>query len=249
MMGVEAVPAQAMSEGEGARVNRLFPTNRVRHYDPFVLLDEFVVAPGAGFPPHRHRGFEAVTYMLEGTFRHADDAGNDMLVPPGGVQRFTAGSGIEHSEMPGTPDSIHGLQLWVNLPRKLKKIEPSYQLIKPDELPKRETLDGARISTVSGEGSPLSLHTPVVYLDVTLSMSAGWEPPALDGKRGLVYVFQGTAVLEDHLLNKGEGFFFEQAGNERLPRISAAGTGQVRLVLIAGEPLGEPIRQRGPYVD
>jgi hypothetical protein len=249
MISIEAVPAETMREGEGARVNRLFPTGRVRHHDPFVLLDEFFVQPGTGFPSHRHRGFEAVTYMLEGTFRHEDDAGNDMQVPPGGVQRFTAGRGIEHSEMPGTGEPIHGLQLWVNLPRSLKKSEPSYQLIQPEELPEKETDEGARVRIVAGADSPLTLHTPVVYLDVTLPATTGWEPPVLDGKRGLVYVFEGTAVLGDHLLSQGEGFFFEQVGNERLTRVSAPGKGRARLVLIAGDPIGEPIRQRGPYVD
>ncbi len=139
------VLAVGTMEGRGARVQRVFPTQLTGYQDPFVLLDDFAVAEPAGFPDHPHRGFEAFTYMIEGGFHHKDNLGNDSVVETGGTQRFTAGKGARHSEMPGSGGVNRGLQLWINLPRSLKKMEPEYEPIHGDDIP--ENGDGKGLVT------------------------------------------------------------------------------------------------------
>ena len=119
--------ARWTKEGRGATVRRIFPGPDIRHLDPFVLLDDFGVRRPAGFPMHPHRGFEAFTYMIEGAFFHKDNLGNESEIFAGGTQRFTSGKGAWHSEMPSTDGRNRGLQLWVNLPRRLKPMPPDYE--------------------------------------------------------------------------------------------------------------------------
>lgn len=236
------VEAVAMSEGAGARVRRVFPTQHMRHIDPFVLLDEFTVTPPAAFPEHPHGGFEAVTYMLDGAFRHKDDIGNDETVSAGGVQRFTAGKRIVHAELPGSEETSHGLQLWVNLPRKLKGIEPDYQAVPADEIPERR--EGAvRVRTVVEEGSPVALHTAMRYLDVALEPEAIFADQIPLPWNGLIYVLEGRVELGDAAVDRGNAVIFERGGDLRVTSAEAS-----RFELIAGEPHGEPIRQRGSFV-
>lgn len=237
------VKAIAMSEGAGAEVRRLFPTRRQQHVDPFVLFDEFTVNPTAGFPDHPHGGFEAVTYMLEGAFRHRDDLGNDRMVSAGGVQRFTAGRRIVHAELPGSEETSHGLQLWVNLPQRLKKLEPDYQPVPSDEIPQREE-DGVRVRTVVGEGSPVALHTDVRYADVTVESEGVFTDEIPDDWNGLIYVLDGEVNLGDVIVGREKAAIFRGGGE-----IRATATGAARFLVIAGAPHGEPIRQRGSFVE
>ncbi|MFP3871741.1 MAG: pirin family protein [Candidatus Natronoplasma sp.] len=172
-------------EGAGAEVRRIFPSTSLDHLDPFVLLDEFFVDADKGFPMHRHAGFEAVTYILEGSFRHKDDIGNDSVVGEGGVQKFTAGKGIKHSEMPVGEKGAHGFQLWVNLPKEKKEIEPNYQKVEAKKIP--ETKDGTTIiRTIIGEGSPVKIETPVVYQDVILEKGCFRSIDLLQNFQGLL---------------------------------------------------------------
>jgi redox-sensitive bicupin YhaK (pirin superfamily) len=137
------------------------------HFDPFVLLDEFSIRPPAGFPDHPHGGVEAITYMLEGGFHHRDNIGNDRVIMAGGIQKFTAGKGPVHAELPGT-DGLNGdLQLWTRLPKKLQNVEPEYQQVEPAAVPEK-SLDGNRIRIIAGEGSPVKLYGKITYLDVRL---------------------------------------------------------------------------------
>jgi hypothetical protein len=242
------VEAVEMAEGAGATVRRVFPTDRLRHVDPFVLLDEFTVTPPAAFPEHPHGGFEAVTYMLEGAFRHRDDLGNDETVSAGGVQRFTAGKRLVHSEMPGSEETSHGLQLWVNLPRELKDTEPSYQPVSAGEIPET-TEGGARVRTVVGEdpagkASPVELHTEMVYLEVELPAGEGFEYEVPDDWSGLVYVLEGRVAMDERSVARGKAAIFESGG--RLVLGSEEGG---RAAIIAGRPHEQPIRQRGSFVD
>jgi len=242
------VEAVEMEEGAGATVRRVFPTDRLRHVDPFVLLDEFTVAPSAAFPEHPHGGFEAVTYMLGGAFRHRDDLGNDETVSAGGVQRFTAGKRIVHSELPGSDETSHGLQLWVNLPRELKDTEPTYQPVPASEIP--ETMEGeTRFRTVVGEApagkvSPVELRTDVVYLDVDLPPGGGFEHPIPSGWSGLIYVLEGEVRVGERSTGRGEAALFEGGG-----RLVLGADGGARAAIIAGRPHEQPIRQRGSFVD
>ena len=236
------IEAVAMSEGAGAEVRRLFPTRRQQHVDPFVLLDEFTVKPTAGFPDHPHGGFEAVTYMLEGAFRHRDDLGNDEIVSAGGVQRFTAGKRLVHAELPGTEETSHGLQLWVNLPQRLKEIEPDYQPVPSDEIPEKEE-DGVRIRTVVGQGSPVALHTAVRYVDVTVEPEAVFRDTIPEDWNGFVYVLEGEVALNERKVARGKALTFRGGGALR-----ATAPETSRFVLIAGAPHEETIRQRGSFV-
>lgn len=240
---VRHVATTEMREGAEARVRRLFPTAALRNLDPFVVLDEFFVEPPAGFPEHPHRGFEAITYLLEGAFRHRDNLGNDSLVHAGGAQRFNAGRGLLHSEMPGTAGLAHGLQLWINLPRRLKGMEPSYQVVPADLIPERD-VDGGRERIVVGPEGPVDLQTEVRYRDVTLAAGARYSLD-VDGLAGLVYVMSGAVRLGEGTAAEGEALVFPD-GPSAPVTAEAEGT---RFALIAGRPHREPIRQWGPYVD
>ena len=131
---MKKVQAFETMEGEGALVYRLMPVAGLRNLDPFVLFDHFVLQAGMGFPTHPHRGFEGITYLLSGSMQHKDNLGNDQTIQAGGAQRFTAGSGIFHSEMPSETEITEGIQLWVNLPQKLKTLDPDYQQVDKQEI-------------------------------------------------------------------------------------------------------------------
>ncbi|MFP4163595.1 MAG: pirin family protein [Chitinispirillaceae bacterium] len=244
MIPDSVVQAQDTPEGVGARVRRLFPQKQLMDYDPFVLLDEFFVDPTAGFPEHPHRGFEAVTYMLEGSFRHRDVLGNDSEVDTGGVQRFTAGKGLVHSEMPGGETRVsHGLQLWINLPRRLKHIEPSYQSVLPEEIPSEKT-PGGGIRTVIGPFSPLELKTQVVYLDIALQKDATYQMPVYREFSAFLYVYRGRIEIAEKSCGQGQAYFLGQSSAEAVYSRESCG-----FVFLAGKPLGEPVYHNGPYID
>jgi len=237
------LPAIETLEGAGARVKRLFPTQHLRHFDPFVLLDEFFVDPSTGFPPHTHRGFEAITYMLEGSFRHEDNIGNNTEVFPGGAQRFTAGRGITHSEMPGKEKINRGIQLWINLPKQLKGIEPSYQQVNPEQIPEI-IVEARKIRTIVGEGSPVELLIPVIYLDISLDEKARYAINTPDEFVGFIYVFQGVLKTGETTIKTGEALFLKEG-----ERLSVQSEGLSRFLVLSGKPHREPILQHGPFVD
>ena len=143
------------SDGAGVKLKRIIGSPELNLLDPFLLFDEFGSDNPedyiAGFPPHPHRGFETITYMLNGKFRHKDSAGNEGFLSDGSVQWMTAGRGVIHSEMPEKTDGkVRGFQLWLNLPKKLKMIEPSYNDIPSDEIPSIE-LENGKVKIISGE--------------------------------------------------------------------------------------------------
>jgi redox-sensitive bicupin YhaK (pirin superfamily) len=230
-------------EGDAAFVRRLFPVAGFRHQDPFVLWDHFEVAPGTGFPPHPHRGFEAITFLFSGTMEHADNLGNQSTIGAAGAQRFTAGRGIVHSEMPGQQEAACGIQLWINLARDQKQIDPDYQAANAEELPLAQWTGGFRRSIV-GENSPITLHTPVCYFE--LGLEAGgryqWTPP--EGYSGLIYVADGLMQINESTLKLGDALHLAQAQELNF----ASNTGS-RAMVCFGRPHGEPILQRGTFVD
>ncbi|MGF1465918.1 MAG: pirin family protein [Sandaracinaceae bacterium] len=230
-------------DGDQARVRRLFPQVAGDHQDPFVLLDDFRVAPPAGFPLHPHRGFEAFTYMLDGAFHHRDTMGNDSIVHTGGTQRFTSGRGARHSEMPAAPQVNRGLQLWVNLPRELKAIEPEYAAVDGADIPE-EGRRGAIVRTVVGPGSPSRLRTAVTYLDLS-APEAGvrHEAEVPSGHKALVYVVDGAVKVGDRPVRAGEAAL--PVPGELLVEAEVP----ARWVLLHGREQHQPIRHRGPYVD
>jgi len=237
---LEVVTAVEVPEGDGVTVRRLMPVAGRLNFDPFVLWDHFDIA-GGGFPDHPHRGFEAITYLFDGGMRHADNLGNRGTVGPGGAQRFTAGSGIVHSELPD--GHAHGVQLWINLPQRLKAIDPDYQQLQAAGLPEEEG-DGVVVRTIVGTGSPLTLHTEVTYLDLRFTAGGRLSRPIPAGHRGLVYAVGGETEVERRRIGAGDACFVD--GADGLTITSDAGA---RLLWVFGRPHGEPIRQHGPYVD
>lgn len=236
------VAAVETAEGAGARVKRVFPTQHLMHFDPFVLLDEFFVEPPASFPSHPHGGFEAITYMLEGGFHHIDNLGNDSIVLAGGLQKFTAGKGIVHSELPGTKGLNRGLQLWIRLPSKLGNTEPEYQQIGPKAVPER-SLDDMRIRVIAGENSPVKLHTKIVYLHVISSRRANFIYEVDPEASVFLYVLKGNLEVADSKAKKNEAALLTMG-----KRVEVITEEDSRFVLIGGRPHREPITLRGSFV-
>jgi len=255
------VTAHRQREGAGFIVRRPVPTQGLDTVDPFLLLDEMGpvdYAPGeaVGAPDHPHRGFETITYMLEGEFEHEDSAGHRGTLRPGDVQWMTAGAGIVHSEMPsrGIQEKggrVHGFQIWVNLPARLKMTRPRYQEVAAKGIPEARTEDGrARVRVIAGEAlgarAVIETHIPIVYQDWTIDAGADVTTALPREQQALVYVFQGSVRVGDEgkevrdgqmaLLGPGDAARFRGA------------TGGGRLLLLAGVPVAEPVARYGPFV-
>jgi len=258
------ITAHRQLEGGGFVVRRPFPTGALPLVDPFLLLDEMGPAaygPGEakGAPDHPHRGFETVTYMLDGQFEHEDSAGNKGAIAAGDVQWMTAGSGVVHSEMPSEDirrggGRIHGFQVWVNLPARDKMMRPRYQEVPGSRIPRAATEDGrADVRVIAGEAlgvrAVIDTRTPIVYQDWTLRPGALVEQPLAEGHHGLVYVFEGRAEVGSNgqELGDGELGLLGPVDGVRLAVPSGASAG-ARLLLLAGQPLREPVARYGPFV-
>ncbi|KAK1274407.1 hypothetical protein QJS04_geneDACA022686 [Acorus gramineus] len=248
---VKKFQARPQHEGEGAVVRRSIGRYELKYFDPFLLLDEFSVTSPAGFPDHPHRGFETVTYMLQGAVKHEDFEGHKGTIKAGDLQWMTAGRGIVHSEMPAGEGTQKGLQLWVNLSSKNKMIEPKYQELQSNDIT-FVSRDGVEVRVIAGESmgaqSPVYTRTPTMYLDFTLSPSAHVRQSIDPTWNAFVYILEGEAVvgvegscpMGPHnvlLLGHGDGL-----------EVWNRSTRSVRFVLIGGEPLGEPVAQLGPFV-
>ncbi|XP_006892455.1 PREDICTED: pirin [Elephantulus edwardii] len=248
-----SVPSREQSEGVGARVHRSIGRPELKTLDPFLLLDEFKGAKPAGFPDHPHRGFETVSYLLEGgSIAHEDFCGHTGILNPGDLQWMTAGRGILHAEMPCSEEPTHCLQLWVNLRSSEKMVEPQYQELKSKDIPK-PSANGVTITVISGEAlgvkSKVYTRTPTLYLDFKLDQGAKHSQPIPKGWTSFIYTIAGNVYIgpddaqqkiEPHhtaVLGKGDSVQVENKDPERS-----------HFVLIAGEPLGEPIVQHGPFV-
>ncbi|HYB52286.1 MAG TPA: pirin family protein [Thermoanaerobaculia bacterium] len=255
--------AVATLEGAGFLVHRPFPTPGLDHIDPFLLLDEMGpsdLAPGEarGAPDHPHRGFETVTYMLDGKMEHRDSHGNAGSIGPGDVQWMTAGSGVIHSEMPAAGllekgGRVHGFQLWVNLPRRDKMMTPRYQEVPSSKIPTATSPDGgATVKVLAGESlgtrAVIDTRTPILYLDVSLKPGAALDQPVPQNFNVFAYVVDGSGVFgqeakaagnEDAVIfrSDGEGVSLKAASGESL-----------RVLLIGGAPLDEPVARYGPFV-
>lgn len=258
------VDAHRQTEGEGFVVRRPFPGAALDHADPFLLLDEMGPAdyrPGEakGAPDHPHRGFETVTYMLEGAFEHEDSAGHRGEIRAGDVQWMTAGGGIIHSELPAAAirrdgGRVHGFQIWVNLPARLKLTTPRYQEVPAARIPEAATPDGlARVRVIAGEAlgvrAVIDTHVPIVFQDWTLAPGAAAEVALPEELAAMVYVFRGEALVGDQRRPVGDGKLALLGPGGTLRLGAAAGAGSpARLLLLAGRPLREPVARYGPFV-
>jgi redox-sensitive bicupin YhaK (pirin superfamily) len=255
------VKAHRQREGAGFIVRRPFPTAGFDYADPFLLLDEMgpvEYGPGEalGAPDHPHRGFETVTYMLEGEFEHEDSVGNRGKLTSGDVQWMTAGAGVVHSEMPSKKlrqdgGRFHGFQLWVNLPKRDKMIAPRYQEIPSSRIPSIESSDGlARARVVAGEAlgksAVIETRTPIQYVHWTLQPGADVVQTIDSTHQGYVYVFSGAAEVGGRRVEEGEMAELGDGTGVRL-RVPE-GSEVAELLVLSGVPLDEPVAWAGPFV-
>lgn len=241
---ITKIKSVKMDEGQGAKVNRLFPTKKYTgHHNPFVLLDEFFVDPSSSFPDHEHRGFEAITYMIDGSFKHKDNLGNKGIVGPGGVQTFNAGKSIVHSEEPGDKKS-HGIQLWVNLPKNLKDSEPSYQKIKADKFTVKK-YDDITVRKIAGNNSPLELNTEIEYLDIIIPAGKKYTYQLSKNIVGIIYVIDGGLKSKENA-SEGEGFLFDKG--TKIEVTADNSSDKTRFILLTGVPHSNEIKQKGSFV-
>jgi redox-sensitive bicupin YhaK (pirin superfamily) len=250
------VRGEAMEEGAGVRIARLVGTSRLQMLDPFLMLDHFDSADAAdylaGFPDHPHRGFETVTYMIEGRMRHADNKGHAGVIETGGVQWMRAGRGIVHSEMPEQQEGrMRGFQLWVNLPARLKMTPPGYQEFPASRMGRETRAGGTEVIVIAGRtgggtaGPVAAPHVDALYLDIVLQPGDRFEEPVPDTHSAMLVVYEGSVAIGDGDAIDAIAVAALGAGD----RVAAvAGEAGARCLLIAGRPIGEPVAWGGPFV-
>jgi redox-sensitive bicupin YhaK (pirin superfamily) len=256
------VPSIATSDGAGVKLRRSLGSQQHLRLDPFLMLDEFFSENPddylAGFPSHPHRGFETVTYMLDGHMQHRDHLGNQGDLTPGSVQWMTAGRGIVHSEMPQqTAGRMRGFQLWINLPAKEKMRPASYRDITPAQIPLVRLANGTEVKVIAGSfehegkstaGAVQGISTEPVYLDIVLPMGAEVSVPLGAKHNAFLYLYEGT--LEVGPAQRRSALSHRAAGllshGEEVTLL--AGSEGARALLLAAKPIGEPIVQYGPFV-
>ena len=252
------ITAHRQREGGGFIVRRPFPSAGLAYLDPLLLLDEMgpiEYQPGEaiGAPDHPHRGFETVSYILEGEGAHADSAGHAGTIGPGDVQWMTAGDGVVHREMPSANilrngGRVHGFQLWVNLPRKDKRVPPPYQEISADSIPEATSDDNrAKVRVIAGQAlgvsAVIATHTPVLYHHWTLAPGAEIDLPLPEDHSAGVYVFRGRAAVAGQTVADGQ---FAVLGDGAL--VTLAASEPAELLVLGGKPLREPVAWAGPFV-
>ncbi|NBS11511.1 MAG: pirin family protein [Gammaproteobacteria bacterium] len=249
---VRVVRGRHVTDGAGVNICRVIGIPGADYVDPFLMLDDFRNDDPdgyiAGFPPHPHRGFETVTYMLKGRMRHRDSAGNQGLLEGGSVQWMTAGRGILHSEMPEQTDgAMWGFQLWLNLPQRDQMAPPGYQDIPAAQITEF-TQDGVAVRLVAGNlfghWGPAQTFYPVVMADFALPAGGSLGVPLPKGDTVIAFCFEGTLSVGDRTLVDGD---LAIAGREGVLHLTGGQTGGRALVLSA-QPLGEPIARHGPFV-
>lgn len=250
-------------EGEGFLVHRPFPTYALSDFDPFLLLDEMgpkKLAPGEakGAPDHPHRGFETVTYMLDGRMQHKDSRGNAGKLTPGDVQWMTAGAGVVHSEMPEkefarTGGLLHGFQLWVNLPQRDKMIAPRYQEIPASQIPETQSEDGlVSVRVIAGESlgvkAVIETRTPIIYLHFKIKSGGRVEQEVPESYNAFSYVVNGEGLFgrDSETATRGKMVMLERDGDH--VTIENVAAEDLDVLLIAGVPLNEPVARYGPFV-
>jgi redox-sensitive bicupin YhaK (pirin superfamily) len=250
------IQGQAVMDGAGVKINRVLTQTLQRRLDPFLMLDNFGSDQAndyiAGFPSHPHRGFETVTYMLEGRMRHKDSAGNEGLLTNGGVQWMTAGRGVIHSEMPEQEDGVmEGFQLWLNLPAKDKMRAPWYRDFNGADVPVFTTADGVKVKVIAGSshgvaGAVQREVTEPIYIDIDIPAGATFSQSLPEGHNAFIFTYRGAVEVGDKAV--GTGRMAILANTVGADGVTIHATEASRLILIAGRPLNEPIAQYGPFV-
>ena len=256
------IPGQPTQDGNRVPLTRLVPgqgqrgAEAFRAMDPFLLMDHFgpmVLPPGtdAGFPPHPHRGFQTLTYLLQGAFRHRDSTGGSGLLRPGGAQLMNAGAGIVHAEMPvpehlETGGAIEGVQLWINLPRVQKGSAPGYTDLQPETMP-WQPVAGGRLRVLAGTWAgvtgPAETPARIAYAHLELAAGASFTAPVPAGWTAAVVPLHGSVRVGDRLVSADTVALLGEGDS-----LALRAETPVSLLLLAGEPLREPIAHYGPFV-
>jgi quercetin 2,3-dioxygenase len=249
------------SDGAGVKLRRVIGQPQLPDLDPFLMLDEFGTDRAedyiAGFPDHPHRGFETVTYMLDGRMRHRDNHGNEGVLVPGSVQWMTAGRGLVHSEMPEQQEGrMRGFQLWLNLPAREKMSAPKYQEFGPDRIPTATPAAGVSAKVIAGQVSGVTgpIRQPATdptYLDLALEPGAEFVQELPPDYAAFLYVFEGEVAVgaESQAVHSHELAVLGAGARIRLRGVTAGADGRsARAILVAGRPLKEPVAKYGPFV-
>jgi redox-sensitive bicupin YhaK (pirin superfamily) len=263
----QIIKSETTQDGEGVTLNRSFPNNLLSEFDPFLLLDEIGptdLIPGKqkGFPDHPHRGFETVTYLLEGKFEHKDSQGHTGIINSGDVQWMTAGSGVIHSELPEKEFSkyggkLHGFQLWVNLPKSNKMMKPRYQEIPRSKIPTVTTEDGnVIVKLIAGESlgskAVVDTITPIMYMHFKLESGSSIVQPISKEYNVFAYIIKGKGIVErknnNKIIERGNLVIFDKYGKEVYIKAVEDSKIPLELLLIGGIPIREPIARYGPFV-
>ena len=252
------IRGMATSDGAGVKLMRSLGSSQGARLDPFLMLDEFSSDnPGdyiAGFPAHPHRGFETVTYMLDGHMRHEDHMGNVGELKSGGVQWMSAGRGVIHSEMPQQEEGrMRGFQLWINLPASEKMKPARYRDIQPDQIPLTRLSSGASVKVIAGnvtlEGHTVAgpiqgLSTDPLYLDVILPPQSSISLDVVSGHHAFIYAYEGEVNIGSRVVqNHSAGILSDGNTIELQSQLQ-----ETRFLVIAGRPIGEAVVQYGPFV-
>jgi redox-sensitive bicupin YhaK (pirin superfamily) len=261
----QIVDSKTTTEGEGFTVHRPFPNSVVRDFDPFLLLDEMgpidlLPNQAKGAPDHPHRGFETVTYVLEGSFEHKDSRGNVGNLLAGDVQWMTAGSGVIHSEMPEKEFAknggrLHAFQLWINLPKKDKMTQPRYQDVPSKKIPTAVTADGkVHVKVIAGESlnknSQISTKIPILYLHLSMAPSSSFVQIVPKSFNIFAYVAKGKANFgkAKQLVKQEQAVFFKRDGDKISISVPEDSNRSTEILLIGGSPIEEPVVRYGPFV-
>ncbi len=246
---------QPTMEGAGVHLNRVFGYHEAPTFDPFLMLDDFRSDTPEhylkGFPWHPHRGIETITYVLKGDVEHGDSLGNKGMISSGDVQWMTAGSGIVHQEMPkgDSNGSMHGFQLWANLPASQKMISPKYRDISADMIPEVIVQNGVRIKVIAGNinGKKGPMDDIVIdpqFLDCTVPGGQAYTHEVDPVYTAFIYVISGTGTTDDKSIGNGNLVLFDKGDHFSVK----ASEKPVRFLLLTGKPLNEPVAWRGPIV-
>jgi redox-sensitive bicupin YhaK (pirin superfamily) len=257
------VKGMPTSDGAGVKLRRVIGQPQLPDLDPFLMLDEFGTDKAedyiAGFPDHPHRGFETVTYMLDGRMRHRDNHGNEGVLVPGSVQWMTAGRGLVHSEMPEQQEGrMRGFQLWLNLPARDKMTQPKYQEFGPDRIPTASPAPGVSAKVIAGSvagvvGPILQPATDPTYLDLAIEPGITFTEPLPADYAAFLYVYEGTISVgsgpDAITVRTHELAVLDEGAKVELAGVTAGADGKsARAILVAGRPLKEPVAKYGPFV-
>ncbi|GGC78568.1 hypothetical protein GCM10007216_06320 [Thalassobacillus devorans] len=252
--GIDRVWTVEYQKGSGPhkQVGQVLPPGNWEQFDPFLLMAEDWFQQGT-FPDHPHRGMETITYVIEGKLKHEDNHGGSEVLEPGDAQLMTAGSGIVHSEDPLPGETVHSLQLWLNLPSSKKSAKPRYQDLKAESVPVRKE-EGAEIRVYSGSSGDVQAktenHVPLTYVELNVDAGAKITQDLPGSFNGFIYILEGNGTFGSGETEgkQNQVLWLGRTSKDTASEVTIQANDKLRAILVAGEPIGEPVVARGPFV-